>query len=206
MLPESPRATQRRWNPEWQECDNNRLRRMGGNTMTAQTPGLDIMKAIYERRSVRHFSEATVDRKVVLELLKAASWAPSGLNNQPWRFALVWDAGVKESLGKLTRYSSILKSASVLVPVFLDREASYDYVKDCQAVGACLQNLLLAAHAHGLGAVWIGEILKNKDEVVKILDLPQRLELMAVAAIGHPAHQNQSSHRRPLEELIVLEK
>jgi nitroreductase len=179
---------------------------MGGKIMTAQTPGLDIIKAIYERRSVRHFSEATVDRKVVLELLKAASWAPSGLNNQPWRFALVWDADVKESLGKLTRYSSVLKSASVLVPVFLDKEASYDYVKDCQAVGACLQNLLLAAHAHGLGAVWIGEILKNRDEVVKILDLPQRLELMAVAAIGHPAHQNQSSHRRPLEELIVLEK
>jgi nitroreductase len=92
------------------------------------------------------------------------------------------------------------------VPVFLDRETSYDYVKDCQAVGACIQNLLLAAHGYGLGAVWIGEILKNKEPVRNILGLPERLELMAVVAIGHPAHDQHASHRRPLEELILFEK
>ena len=166
----------------------------------------EVLSAIYERRSVRHFLETPVDRKKVLEALRAASWAPSGLNNQPWRFALVWDGELKESLAKLTRYASSLRSAAVVVPVFLDKESSYDYVKDCQAVGACVQNLLLALHALGLGATWVGEILKNKEQVVKILDLPERLELMAVVIVGEPAHRNQSSHRRPLEELIVLEK
>ncbi|MGD9504095.1 MAG: nitroreductase family protein [Syntrophobacteraceae bacterium] len=174
--------------------------------MSINTSELEVVKAIIDRRSVRHFTDAALDRKLVLEILEAASWAPSGLNNQPWRFALVWDQDLKDALGKLTRYSTVLKSAPVLIPVFLDKEVSYEYVKDCMAVGACIQNLLLAAHAHGLGAVWIGEILKNKEEVVKALELPERLELMAVVAVGHPAHRNQSSHRRPLEELIVLEK
>ncbi|MEJ5347141.1 MAG: nitroreductase [Desulfosoma sp.] len=174
--------------------------------MDTNTSFPDVLTAIYERRSVRHFSDAPVDRKTVLELLRAASWAPSGLNNQPWRFALIWDPAWKEKLAGLTRYSATLKAAAVLVPVFLDKEGSYDYVKDCQAVGAAIQNFLLAAHAYGLGAVWIGEILKNKEAVRERLGLPDRLELMAVIALGHPAHRQQKSHRRPLEELIVLER
>ena len=165
-----------------------------------------IMKAIYERRSVRHFVDAPVSRDLVMAALEAASWAPSGLNNQPWRFALMWEKESKEALAALTRYSATLKSEAVLVVVFMDKDASYEYTKDCQAVGACLQNLLLALHSLDLGAVWIGEILKNRDRVREILKLPERLELMAIVAVGHPAHRNQSSHRRPIEELILLEK
>jgi nitroreductase len=166
----------------------------------------EVLRAIHERRSIRHFSDAPLDRNIVLDVLRAASWAPSGLNNQPWRFAIVWAPEIKDQLAGLTRYASTLRAAPVLVPVFLDAESCYDRVKDCQAVGACLQNLLLAAHAHQLGAVWIGEILKNKDRVREVLGLPERLELMAIVAIGHPAHHQQTSHRRPLEELMVFEK
>jgi nitroreductase len=165
-----------------------------------------VMKAIYERRSIRQFLDGAVSRDSVMEAVKAACWAPSGLNNQPWRFAIVWDTECKEALGGLTRYSATLKSAALLVVVLLDKEASYDRTKDCQAIGACVQNMLLSFHAMDLGAVWIGEILKNGDRVVEILKLPERLELMAVVAVGQPAHRNQKSHRRPVEELIVLEK
>jgi nitroreductase len=69
-----------------------------------------------------------------------------------------------------------------------------------------MQNLLLAVHSHGLGATWIGEILKNKERVLNLIELPDRLELMGVVAIGHPLHRNQTSHRKPIEELVVLEK
>ena len=168
-------------------------------------PASPILKAIHERRSVRHYTDAPVSRELIMTALEAASWAPSGLNNQPWRFAVIWDKALQEALGALTRYSSILTSASVLIPVFLDKEASYDYTKDCQAIGACLQNLLLSLHAMDLGAVWIGEILKNKERVIEILALPERLELMAIVAVGHPASRNQRSNRRPIDELILLE-
>jgi nitroreductase len=165
-----------------------------------------VLTAIHERRSVRQFTETPVSRDLIMTALKAASWAPSGLNNQPWRFAVIWDKSLIGALAGLTRYSGILTSASVLIPVFLDKEASYDYTKDCQAVGACLQNLLLSLHAMDLGAVWIGEILKSKERLLEILELPARLELMAVVAVGYPARRDQKSHRKPLEELILLEK
>jgi len=173
------------------------------SSAAAESP---VLKAIFERRSVRNFTDATVDRTTILEALRAASWAPSGLNNQPWRFAVIWERDLKAKVAGLTRYAAILREAAVLVAVFLDKEASYDHVKDCQAVGACIQNFLLAIHAQDLGAVWVGEILKNKDDIVRILDVPVRLEPMAVIAVGHPAHQKQSSHRRPVEELLILEK
>ncbi|MGC9964679.1 MAG: nitroreductase family protein [Syntrophobacteraceae bacterium] len=171
-----------------------------------KTPESPIIKAIFERRSVRRFMNAPVSRDLVMAALEAASWAPSGLNNQPWRFALIWDRESREALAALTRYSSTIESAAVLIAVFLDSEASYDHTKDCQAVGACLQNLLLALHSFDLGAVWIGEILRNGARVIEVLKLPERLELMAVVAVGHPAHRDQGSDRRPLEELILLEK
>ena len=171
-----------------------------------QIPDSPILKAIHERRSVRHFVDAPVSRDLIMTAIEAASWAPSGLNNQPWRFAIIWDKPSQEALAALTRYSNILKSASVLIAVFLDKEASYDYTKDCQAVGACLQNLLLSLHSMDLGAVWIGEILKNKERVIEILKLPERLELMAVVAVGHPVSRSQKSQRRPIAELILLEK
>jgi nitroreductase len=174
--------------------------------MSSAAADSPVLKAIYERRSIRTFTDATVDRGPILEALRAASWAPSGLNNQPWRFAVLWENDLKSRVAGLTRYAAIVREAAVLVAVFLDKEASYDHVKDCQAVGACIQNFLLAIHAQDLGAVWIGEILKNKDEIVRILDVPTRLEPMAVIAVGHPAHRKQSSHRRPVEELIILEK
>jgi nitroreductase len=171
-----------------------------------QIPESPILKAIHERRSVRQFTDAPVSRDLIMTAIEAASWAPSGLNNQPWRFAIIWDKPLQEALAGLTRYSDILNSASVLIPVFLDKEASYDYTKDCQAVGACLQNLLLSLHSMKLGAVWIGEILKNKERIIEILKLPERLELMAVVAVGHPSNQNQMSNRRSIKELILLEK
>jgi nitroreductase len=169
-------------------------------------PDSPIMKAIYERRSVRQFVDAPVSRDLIMGALEAAGWAPSGMNNQPWRFAIIWEKQLKEALAALTRYSATLKSATVLIAAFLDKEASYDYTKDCQAVGACLQNLLLSLHSSDLGAVWIGEILKNRDSVIQVLKLPERLELMAIVAVGHPAHRDQKSNRRPIEELILLEK
>ena len=165
-----------------------------------------VLETIYSRRSVRHFTEEPVDRAHIMEILKAGSWAPSGLNNQPWRFAVVKDRGLKKEFEALTKYSRVIRAADCLIPVFVDKISMYHPVKDHQAVGACIENMLLAAHSLGLGAVWLGEILKSADQVRQLLELPETLELMAVVALGHPARKDQKSTRKPIEELVVFEK
>ncbi len=164
-----------------------------------------VLKAIYSRRSVRDYTAEPVDRETVLEIIRAGTWAPSGLNNQPWRFAIVWNKEIKDQIASLTKYRVIIERAPVIICVFVDKEAMYHEVKDHQAMGACIQNMLLATHALGLGGVWLGEILKNADKVRKLLDLPEALDLMAVIALGHPKHRNQRSTRRPLSEVILKE-
>ncbi len=166
---------------------------------------MELLEGIYTRRSVRHFTDQPVDRDWIMEILKAGSWAPSGLNNQPWRFVIVHDGGKRRELAKLTKYSRILENAPVAVAVFIDHEAMYNDVKDYQSVGACLQNMLLAAHSMNLGAVWLGEILKNSGKVGELFDLPDQFELMAVVAVGHPEKRDQISNRRVIEELLLKE-
>jgi len=90
--------------------------------------------------------------------------------------------------------------------VFLDKDESYDRTKDIQAIGACIQNMLLAIHALGLGGVWLGEILKNKDKVSKVLDAPDNLELMAVVALGYPAEKDRKGSRKGLDKVVFLKK
>ncbi|HDH97698.1 MAG TPA: nitroreductase family protein [Deltaproteobacteria bacterium] len=164
-----------------------------------------VLDAIYKRRSVRDFTADLIERDTLIEIIKAGTWAPSGLNNQPWRFAIVTEKDLKAKFGELTRYEKVIKGAKALIPVFVDRDAMYHELKDHQAIGACLQNMLLAAYALGLGSVWLGEILKNSDRVRDLLGLSKNLELMAVLALGHPAHKNQISTRQSFKEMIVFE-
>jgi nitroreductase len=164
-----------------------------------------VLDAIHSRRSIRKYSDEPVNDEDVRAILEAGRWAPSGLNNQPWRFAVVRDPEVKNEIAALTRYREIIRGAAAIIVVFMDNDASYDRVKDCQSIGACLQNMWLAIHTLGLGGVWVGEILKNKDEVAQILTAPESFELMAVLTIGHPRHRQQKSQRKALSELIFKE-
>ena len=167
--------------------------------------GQAVLEAIFARRSIRQYTDDRVEQQDVQTILEAGRWAPSGLNNQPWRFAVVQDAKVKDEVAKHTRYREIIRSAPVIIAVFIDNAASYDRTKDCQGIGACLQNMWLATHALGLGGVWLGEILKNKERVGGILEAPATYELMAVLAIGHPKHRQQKSERKSLSDLIFKE-
>ncbi|HPL88604.1 MAG TPA: nitroreductase, partial [Deltaproteobacteria bacterium] len=139
--------------------------------------------AIRQRRSIRRFTREPVSDDLVEEILDAARWAPSGLNNQPWRFAVIRDARVKERLASLTRYGSIIRSADVVIAVFFDTASGYDRTKDLQSIGACIQNMLLAIHESGLGGVWLGEILKSSSEVKSLLQAPDAYEFMAAVAV-----------------------
>ncbi len=171
--------------------------------MSAKNP---VIEAIRTRRSVRQFAKEPVSDDILNQILESAVWAPSGKNNQPWKFAVIRDPALKESLSRLTHSRSILQGAPICIGVFLDQSRVYDRTKDVQAVGACIQNMLLAIHSLGLGGVWLGEILKNKEKVRELLGVGGDLELMAVVAFGHPAKRSDGGERDPLEKAILLRK
>lgn len=167
-------------------------------------PHDDVLKAIRERRSIRRYTAEPVTDEELMSILEAGRYAPSGLNNQPWRFMVVRHGEQEQGvLAKHTKYAHIVREAKALVCVFLDLAAVYNRAKDLQSIGACCQNMLLAAHALGLGGVWLGEIINQEPEVTKALDLDSRaLELMAVLAFGRP-DQKGASERKPLDQLLV---
>ncbi len=165
---------------------------------------MDAVTAIRERRSVRRYRPDPVPEATLRELVAAACWAPSGLNNQPWRFYIVTDAAKREALAGCTRYGRVLRGAPAAIAVLLDNTATYHRDKDCQAIGAAIQNLLLAATAAGLGTCWLGEILNRRQEVEQILGTPAELELMAVVTVGHPIPgEHGKADRLPLERVLV---
>lgn len=162
---------------------------------------MEILKTIRARRSIRKYKKRKVEQKKITAILEAGRWAPSGLNNQPWRFVVVQDNNVIHELAECTEYSKIVLDAPLLIGVFLDQKASYNRSKDLQAIGACLQNMLLACHALKLGACWLGEILNQREKVEKICGVPNYFELMAVLSIGYPDKKGTSS-RKDLQKLI----
>ncbi len=166
---------------------------------------MDILEGIRTRRSIRQFTNQPIEREHLIEIVRAGTWAPSGLNNQPWRFAIVTSAEIRAELSKQTKYHFIIERAPACIAVFLDKSAMYHELKDHLGMGACIQNMLLSAHALGMGAVWLGEILKNVDAVRRLLDLSETMELMAVIAIGHPAEQKRTSHRKEISEVLLHE-
>jgi len=167
---------------------------------------MDLLNPIKGRRSVREFLDKEVGDDRINKILEAGRWAPSGLNNQPWRFFIVRDRELKERLAKHTRYGKVILGAPVGIAAFLDKSAGYDRTKDLQAIGACIQNMLLMAHSLNLGACWLGEILNKKEKVAEILQVPEEFELMAVIAVGHPTAEERNSERKPLKELVYGSK
>ncbi len=161
-----------------------------------------ILTAIKNRRSIRKYAKDDVPDTAIEAMLEAARWAPSGLNNQPWKFAVVRDNDVKLKLSTLTESGGIVKRCKVCIAVFYYLPGGYNRDKDILAIGACVQNMLLAAHSLGIGTVWLGEILNRKAEVNKLLGVGDDCELMAVVAAGYP-DQSPRSSRKKLSQLII---
>lgn len=163
-----------------------------------------ILSAIKSRRSIRKYTGQEVSDNDLTTILEAGQWSPSGLNNQPWKFQIIRDQEVKEKLSGLTKYSRIVKECDVCISVYYHLPSGYNRDKDLLGLGACIQNMLLGAHALGIGTVWLGQILNQKEEVHDLLESGEENELVAVIACGHPAEEGSSS-RKELETLMLKE-
>jgi nitroreductase len=158
---------------------------------------MEAMEAIISRRSIRQYTSKRVSREVVREILNAAMSAPSAGNERPWHFIVLTDRAILDEIPKFHPYSAMLKQASTAILVCgdptLEKHKGY-WVLDC-AIAA--ENILLAAHAKGLGAVWCG-VYPTEDRVEnlrKLLHLPDQITPFSLIPLGFPAEIKQASDR-----------
>lgn len=158
---------------------------------------MDIMEAILTRRSIRDFTSQPIPGELIKTLLAAAMQAPSAGNAQPWHFIVVTDRERLTAMANAHPYGKMLAIAPLGIVVCADLDMQKHegfWIQDCSAA---VQNLLLAAHAHGLGGVWIGiypvkERIKSLSQIVK---LPARVVPLCIVAVGYPAEKKSPVDR-----------
>lgn len=165
---------------------------------------MDAIECIMNRNSIRRYSIKPVDDQIVRRIIEAGIAAPSGKNGQPWKFKIITERTLIEQISTLSLYSTWMKSASLFVLCFLDNNCSYDYIKDIQSCGAAMQNMLLAAHASGIGGCWVGEILAKAETVKHMLSFNDKnLELMGLLTFGHKTNKVPQSQRRHTDTFLL---
>lgn len=167
---------------------------------------LDLIKT---RESIRLYKKSTIEQDKFDLILQSAILAPSAKNLQPWRFVVVQqDKVLINSISSLVKRSTFMKTADCLICVFLDKDSAFDRTKDCQSIGACIENMLLTSTSLGIGSCWIGEILDRQTEVKELLQVDNdRYDLMAIISLGYPLRTSATrTPRKPLSECVIAYK
>lgn len=174
-------------------CNNN-------NTTTETTPtdsSSAVLDAIFTRTSIRSYEpDHAVSRDTVEILLRAAMSAPSAVNKQPWAFVVLDTREALDSLAEVLPYAKMLTHAPLaIVPCGDMNKAIEGEGRDfwIQDVSAATENMLIAAHALGLGAVWTGVYpdLERVKAVKERLGMPDNIIPLCVVPVGYPTGNQQ---------------
>jgi nitroreductase len=158
---------------------------------------MELFEAIYTRRSIRRYSQKKIDSNIVDKIIYAGMYAPSAVNKQPWHF-IVFDKKVtKNAIMKIHQNASMLREADKGILVCFDEYLQHDKGYGPVDSAAAVQNMLLAAHALGLGACWIGVFPREEriDHLKQIFGLPSHIIPFAIVSLGHPAESRSTPDR-----------
>lgn len=178
---------------------------------------MDVWEAILSRRAVRDYRPEMIAEPDLRKLVTAASWAPSGMNDQPWHFTVVTDPALLSEISErakvwmISELGALPKSphfmdamkdpnfhlfyhAPAMIVISAPSEALWAK-EDC---GSAAQNLMLAATDRGLGSCWIGfaQGWLNTQEGKELLGLPKDAQVVAPLIIGYPKASTPSVPRK----------
>lgn len=158
---------------------------------------MDAMTALCSRKSIRLYTPKPVSPGLLQEILTAAMCAPSAGNERPWHFIVLTERAILDEIPKYHPYAAMVKQANVAIlvcgDVSLEKYKNY-WPLDCSAA---TQNILIAAHAKGLGAVWCG-VYPSEDRVQnikKLFTLPESIVPFSLIPIGFPAEEKKAGDR-----------
>lgn len=169
---------------------------------------MEVFEAILGRRSVRKYKPRNIPDDLIEKLLDAARWAPSGGNTQPWRFVVVKDEVAKKLLKAVSPGLRTYTEPSVIIVVCVDFgvKPNEDETVKILDMGAVIQNLLIAAHALGLGACWVYSTnWRGVKEVVSIAE-DNPIKPISLILVGYPAETPKPRARLPIKEVTFRER
>lgn len=179
--------------------------------------GMDVMQAIRERRSVRHYKPDPVRPEDLQAVLEAARLAPSWANTQCWKFVVVRDPETRARLAGALNPGNPAAAAITEAPVVIAAcaETGKSGYKRGEVttdkgdwfmfdVGIAMQNLVLAAHSLGLGTVHVG--LADARKAAEILGLPPGIVFVEMTPLGYPSESPRVIPRKDLSEIVFNEK
>ena len=159
-----------------------------------------VLDNIATRTSVRDYEARPVEKEKIEKMLRAAMAAPTAMNKQPWHFVVVDQRNVLDALAGTNPYAKMLKKAPLAIVVCGNTDKMIEgggrdfWIQDASAA---TENLLLAAHAMGLGAVWTGAYPSEERciSISKVLSLSDNLIPLNMIVVGYPAEQPQPKQK-----------
>lgn len=159
-----------------------------------------VLDNIATRTSVRDYEARPVEKEKIEKMLRAAMAAPTAMNKQPWHFVVVDQRNVLDALAGANPYAKMLKKAPLAIVVcgntdkMIEGDGRDFWIQDASAA---TENLLLAAHAMGLGAVWTGAYPSEERciSISKVLSLSDNLVPLNMIVVGYPAEHPQPKQK-----------
>ena len=163
---------------------------------------MNMMKIIKTRRSIRGYSSKPVSKTLIKDIVDCGRLAATAMNVQPWEFVAVTDKTLLKKIEEILPHNKFCTTAPVLILVFC-KDGDY-YLEDGSAA---TENLLLAAHASGLGACWVaGEKQPFAEALGKLLKVPKKYRLVSLVPVGFPAEKPEKITKRKITEVLHWEK
>lgn len=164
---------------------------------------METIEAIMSRRSIRKFTSQVVPEEEIDILLRAGMQAPSAGNGQPWHFVVIVERSLLDQVPTFHPYANMILEAPLAILVCADMrkpKRPHYCEEDCSAA---TENILLAAHARGLGAVWLGiaHNQEREDGIRHLVELPAGVQPISLVVIGYPAEKKPRESRYKRERV-----
>lgn len=156
----------------------------------------EIIESILTRRSIRKFTGEEVSDEKLAAILKCGAFAPTAKNTKAWKFIVSKDKAKFNKIIEACPYASALKTAPIAIAICIDYDKCLPGYAPIDA-SAATENILLAAHALGLGGCWMG-IYPSADRVdalKEVFELPENVDVINLVAIGCPDEEPREPMR-----------
>lgn len=160
---------------------------------------MEAIEGIMTRRSVRKYKDKAVTAEIIDKILAAAMQAPSAMNEQPWEFIVIKDKEILNKIPSVSLWTGMAKKAALVIIVCINRKKENIVAKGFGALdcSAAAQNILLSAHALGLGGVWCAAYPEEKimSKTRELLSIPSHVDPLCIIPIGYPDEKPKPEKR-----------